>query len=62
MEEEQTLKRKPPPRPPPPSSRTSIINNENEAPPLTPGPFANEADSDTDSDVGEEASSKVIIK
>ena len=61
-EEEQTLKRKPPPRPPPPSSRTSIINNENEAPPLTPGPFANEADSDTDSDVGEEASSKVIIK
>ncbi|CAH3136738.1 unnamed protein product [Pocillopora meandrina] len=57
-EEEQTLKRKPPPRPPPPSSRTSIINNENEAPPLTPGPFANEADSDTDSDVGEEASSK----
>ena len=61
-EEEQTLKRKPPPRPPPPSSRTSIMNNENEAPPLTPGPFANEADSDTDSDVGEEASSKVIIR
>ena len=59
-EEEQTLKRKPP-RPPPPSSRTSIINNENEAPPLTPGPFANEADSDTDSDVGEEASSKVTL-
>lgn len=35
----------------------SVINDEgNEAPPLTPGPFANEADSDTDSDVGEEAS------
>ena len=61
-EDEQTLKRKPPPRPPPPSGRTSIINNEDsEVPPLTPGPFANEADSDTDSDVGEDASPKVKV-
>lgn len=59
-EEEATLKRKPPPRPPPPTSRISMSNNDDGIPPpVSPGPFGNDVDSDSDSDVGEDTTPKV---
>ncbi|KAL9960559.1 hypothetical protein ACROYT_G034034 [Oculina patagonica] len=58
-EDEATLKRKPPPRPPPPSGRTSMLNNDDSMlPPVSPGPFGNEIDSDSDSDVEEDTAPK----
>ena len=58
-EDEVTLKRQPPPRPPPPSGRMSMLTNDDSMPPASPGPFANELDSDSDSDVGEDTAPKV---
>lgn len=56
-EEESTIKRRPP-RPPPPSVRVSLLDSDSMPPPDTPGPFGQDLDSDSDSDVGEESPSK----
>ena len=57
-EEKSTIKRRPP-RPPPPSDRASLLNSDgNMPPPVSPGPFGHELDSDSDSDVGEETPTK----
>ena len=54
-----TKRRTPPPRPPPPVSRVSLVSNSGgDMPPMSPG-FMDNLDSDSDSDVGEEAACKV---
>ena len=58
-EEESTIKRKPPRPPPPSGGRTSLLSNDgNMPPPVSPGPFGHDLDSDSDSDVGEETPTK----